>query len=242
MFLAIPDADAGAIVKAMCQYTTTGAPGDVTPLQSGILAMLIAGFEEDKQKYIDTCERNRRNIEARWNKKSDTTVYDRIRPYTTEYETIPNYTDKDMEKDKELEKDTEKDLEKDKEKEEAEASKKELLKTVMNAWNGFEDRGDIPTVKTIPAESKRGKAILARVSDYGIETVLNVIDAVSRSDFLKGRNDKKWSATCDWVFLPNNFIKVMEGNYRNRNSGGSHAQADFLAEWLNEREGTNGTN
>ena len=48
-----------------------------------------------------------------------------------------------------------------------------------------------------------------------MESVLQAIDEISTSDFLKGQNNKGWTITFDWFIKPNNFIKVLEGNYKN---------------------------
>lgn len=39
---------------------------------------------------------------------------------------------------------------------------------------------------------------------------------IDKSDFLSGRS-KEWEATFDWALKPDNAIKIMEGNYRNKN-------------------------
>lgn len=36
------------------------------------------------------------------------------------------------------------------------------------------------------------------------------------SEFLKGKNERHWTATFDWLMKPNNMTKVLEGNYRNK--------------------------
>jgi hypothetical protein len=47
---------------------------------------------------------------------------------------------------------------------------------------------------------------------------LTVIENVKYSDFLKGNNNRNWTADIDWILKPNNFIKVLEGNYnKNKN-------------------------
>ncbi len=35
------------------------------------------------------------------------------------------------------------------------------------------------------------------------------------SDFLKGKNDRNWSATFDWLIKDSNMAKVLDGNYKN---------------------------
>jgi hypothetical protein len=42
-----------------------------------------------------------------------------------------------------------------------------------------------------------------------------VIDNVSKSGYLNGKNDKGWKITFDWILKPVNFLKILEGNYDN---------------------------
>ena len=51
---------------------------------------------------------------------------------------------------------------------------------------------------------------------YNLEAILSMIKRASESDFLNGINSRNWIANFDWLFLPNNFPKVHEGNYDNR--------------------------
>jgi len=77
-------------------------------------------------------------------------------------------------------------------------------------------------LQLLPQPSKitdaRKKAINARIKDYSLEEVKEVINLISQSDYLLGRiNDFK--ATIDWIFNPSNFAKIKEGNYVNRQTG-----------------------
>ncbi len=45
---------------------------------------------------------------------------------------------------------------------------------------------------------------------------MSVIQIAAKSDFLNGKNNKGWKVDFDWLFLPNNFPKVLEGNYDNQ--------------------------
>jgi hypothetical protein len=47
------------------------------------------------------------------------------------------------------------------------------------------------------------------------EEVMNVIKRTSESDYLNGNNKDGWKASFDWVFKPNNFVKILEGNFEN---------------------------
>lgn len=64
----------------------------------------------------------------------------------------------------------------------------------------------------------RKKAIKARLNTYSIEDFNLLFEKAEASDFLKGANNRNWSATFDWLIKDSNFAKVLDGNYDNRNS------------------------
>lgn len=72
----------------------------------------------------------------------------------------------------------------------------------------------IPTISRMT--EKRKKAINARIAEYGKESVQKVIDNAANSTFLNGGGDNGFVASFDWLFKPNNFPKVLEGNYANK--------------------------
>ena len=71
---------------------------------------------------------------------------------------------------------------------------------------------------------KRKQSIMARVREYGIESIDTVIDNASKSKFMAGDNQRNWVATFDWIIKPSNYIKVLEGNYSDK--GGNQNGAD----------------
>lgn len=64
-------------------------------------------------------------------------------------------------------------------------------------------------------EGTRKKAVAARWKQFGgsIDTFRELFETAEASDFLKGVNDRNWSATFDWLMNANNAAKVLEGNY-----------------------------
>jgi uncharacterized protein YdaU (DUF1376 family) len=48
-------------------------------------------------------------------------------------------------------------------------------------------------------------------------------ESVTESDFLSGRTEKSFTTTIDWLLGPENFPKVIEGNYINRKPNGARA-------------------
>ena len=75
-------------------------------------------------------------------------------------------------------------------------------------------RSVIRPIKDI--KGKRQDAVRARVRERGKNSLAKVIENAAKSDFLNGKNDRGFIATFDWLVSPNNFIKVLEGNYDNR--------------------------
>ena len=74
----------------------------------------------------------------------------------------------------------------------------------------------------------------ARVSEYGVEGVLSAIEKVRASAFLKGQNAKGWVITFEWFVRPNNFVKVLEGNYDEQRGALQETANPFLAMMMEE--------
>lgn len=62
---------------------------------------------------------------------------------------------------------------------------------------------------------KRKNIINARLKQYSMVEIEEVFILAEASNFLKGTNGK-WNATFDWLMNENNFVKVLEGNYNNK--------------------------
>ena len=58
---------------------------------------------------------------------------------------------------------------------------------------------------------KRKRAISRLLKDgYDLDELFR---KASQSRFLGGDNSRKWHASLDWLLIPNNALKVIEGNY-----------------------------
>lgn len=66
---------------------------------------------------------------------------------------------------------------------------------------------------TVLSEARK-KAIQARINTgYTLEHFKQVFEMAEQSDFLKGKNDRNWRATFDWLIKDANMAKVLDGNY-----------------------------
>ena len=96
----------------------------------------------------------------------------------------------------------------------------------------------LPSVKSL--SEARKKAIRARLNQYSYEEIEAVFIKAEESNFLKGGNNRNWTANFDWIMKDANMAKVIDGNYDNRtgnqqgNSGVANRLTDtyeMMAEW-----------
>jgi len=74
-----------------------------------------------------------------------------------------------------------------------------------------EHHAQIPRI--IRITGNRRTAILARFREYGKEALWTAVMNAATAPFLNGASEKPFVASLDWIFRPNNFPKVLEGNY-----------------------------
>ena len=107
----------------------------------------------------------------------------------------------EIEKEKEIEIEIEKDNN---------ISKDIFINKVVSEWNSI----GVSPIKLI--RGTRQKMLNARIKEYSEEGVLQAINNIKHSDFLKGQNKNSWVITIDWFLKPNNFMKVYEDNYNSK--------------------------
>ena len=91
------------------------------------------------------------------------------------------------------------------------------IQTIIDAWNSL----DISQITKIVSGTNRYKLLKARIKEYGVDAILEAIEKIKGSDFLMGRTGDGWTITFDWFVRPNNFPKVLGGNYDNKKGGES---------------------
>lgn len=73
--------------------------------------------------------------------------------------------------------------------------------------------------RPVKLSEARKEELRARLSDgYTVKDFRKLFELAEASDFLKGENDRGWSATFDWLIADANMTKVLDGNYENRSS------------------------
>jgi len=72
----------------------------------------------------------------------------------------------------------------------------------------------LPKVTTL--SDKRKKAIKARLRQYSVDDFRRLFEKAEASNFLKGGNDRDWTANFDWLIKDANMAKTLDGNYDNK--------------------------
>lgn len=87
----------------------------------------------------------------------------------------------------------------------------ETIQKIGDYYNKMMADKAMPQVKAITP--KRKSFVKNRIKEYGLAKVYDVINLASQSAFLNGSGNTGFVANFEWIMRPNNFIKVLEGNY-----------------------------
>ena len=107
------------------------------------------------------------------------------------------------------------DIEEDKDKEREKDKRRIDYDHIVHLYN--DHCPSLPTVRSL--SEARKKAIRARLNNYSVEDFKQLFMKAEESDFLKGNNNRNWSATFDWLIKDANMAKVLDGNYDNKHPG-----------------------
>lgn len=76
-----------------------------------------------------------------------------------------------------------------------------------------------PSVRSL--SDARRKAIKARLNTYTVDDFKQCFENAEASSFLKGGNNRNWTATFDWLIKDQNMAKVLDGNYNDAKDVGN---------------------
>jgi len=79
-------------------------------------------------------------------------------------------------------------------------------------------RNNMPEIKILSGNRKN--AIRLRYKKYGLDGLTALFEKAGKSNFLNGKNNKKWVATFDWLIEEKNMVKTLEGNFDNKEKKG----------------------
>ena len=119
------------------------------------------------------------------------------------------------------------------------------FEVIRQAWNDL-GLGQIGAIDPMTA---RGASLANRLQKYGLNRVLEAIDAVKASAFLCGDNDKGWRASFDWIIQEDHLVRSAEGGYADYKSmpkpkkveeGPTQEDMERMQNYLNRLNGGNG--
>lgn len=124
-----------------------------------------------------------------------------------------NGTDRDIEREVEIEIDRDREV--------GHSINKDLLEmenveSIVEAWNSL----GLSRIKSL--HGNRAKELKGRLKEHGEAAIIEAIENIKKSSFLKGQNKTGWRISFDWLLKPNNFTKVLEDTYRDKE--GKHGQ------------------
>ena len=91
----------------------------------------------------------------------------------------------------------------------------EDFSTIIKKWN--ELGGKISKIKAINPGTRRFKEIKARIDEYGLDELIKGMEKIKESKFLQGYSPKSnFIINFDWFVNGDNFIKVLEDNYKDK--------------------------
>lgn len=113
------------------------------------------------------------------------------------------------------EEDKEREEEKEGDKDKKEKVKEKSVTDYQQIVDLFNDTCvSFPKVRSL--SDARKKAIKARLKTYSVDDLKRAFGLAEASDFLKGKNNRDWQATYDWIMCDRNMAKILDGNYDNR--------------------------
>lgn len=246
----LSDEDRGKLLMALLNYGERGdMPEDLDGMAFMAFSFITGQMDRDAQKYADTCRKRSEAGKQGGRPKKETGKQDKAKKANGYSEKQTEAKKGDTEKETDTETVTETDTEKGKE-----SSTPYPLKGGQQDPVPYSKIVDLyhaicisyPKLRAV--EGNREKQIAARWKKYKtLDAFRELFEKAEASDFLKGENDRAWTADFDWLIRPTNMSKVLEGKYdgstkpktgtAQSQTGGKPSTMDVLAGIIADEEG-----
>ena len=91
--------------------------------------------------------------------------------------------------------------------------RRDSFRIITDKFNGAATEYDLN--KIIKLSDKRKAKLRARLDELGEGKIIEAIDKIKESSFLRGENDRKWKVDFDWLIANDtNILKVLEDKYK----------------------------
>lgn len=92
-------------------------------------------------------------------------------------------------------------------------NRRDSFRIITDKFNGAATEYDLN--KIIKLSDKRKAKLKARIDELGEDKIIEAIDKIKESSFLRGENDRKWKIDFDWLIANDtNILKVLEDKYK----------------------------
>lgn len=212
--------DAGKLFKSLFPYGRDRVKPDFdsNPALAMAFDVLALAIDRNDEKYERRCEKNREN--GRKGGIAKASKYKQSLP--SGKQCLANLADRD------------KDIERDKEKDKDSIDYQQIADLYNETCVSFH--------RLTKLSDSRKKAIRARLKQYSVDDFRRMFEMAESSDFLKGKNDKNWLATFDWMVKDANMAKILDGNYQDKADFKPHEEtreereARLMREWEEEHK------
>lgn len=221
----LSDDEAGKLFKSLFPYGRERIRPDFenSPALAMAFDVLALAIDRNDEKYERRCEKNREN-----GRKGGLAKASKCKQsLPSGKQGLANLADRDKDRDKDKDKGRERDSIKpaaphfDDEDDDYGMDPMEL-------WNQKKQNASYQQIadmynnvcvsfpRLTKMSEKRKKAIKARLRTYTLEDFRKLFEMAEDSSFLKGQNNRNWSATFDWLINDGNMAKVLDGNYQDK--------------------------
>lgn len=204
--LRLPDEEAGRLFKSLFPYGREKIKPDFdkNPALAMAFDILSMAIDRDNEKYVKRCEANRENGRKGGRPKKNPTDIEKTEK-SKWLDSKPKKADKDM------------DMDTDKGRDRID------YQQIADMYNDT----CVSFPKITKLSDSRKKAIKARFnSGYLIEDFKRLFMMAEESSFLKGQNNRNWSATFDWMIKDTNMAKILDGNYADKDKQMDETEED----------------
>lgn len=246
----LSDEDRGKLLMALLNYGERGdMPEDLGDMAFMAFSFITGQMDRDAEKYAETCRKRSEAGKQGGRPKKETGNPDKAKKANAfsekQTEAKKGDTEKETNTDTVTDTDTEKGIEsstpyplKGGQQDPVPFSKiVELYHSICISY---------PKLRAV--EGKREKQIAARWKKYkSLDAFRELFEKAEASEFLKGENDRAWTADFDWLLRPTSMSKVLEGKYdgsskpktgtAQNQTGGKPSTMDVLAGIIADEEG-----
>ena len=202
----LSDDEAGRLFKSLFPYGRERIRPDFeySPALAMAFDVLALAIDRNDEKYERRCEKNRENGRKGGIAKASKSK----QSLPSGKQGLANLADRDKDRDRD------KDIDKERGRDSID------YQQIADLYN--ETCVSFPRLTKL--SDSRKKAIRARLKQYSLDDFRRMFELAESSDFLKGKNDRNWSATFDWMVKDANMAKILDGNYSEKKEGGDNGE------------------